>query len=98
MKKAIAEARSQCLDGYQEALVARLDGEPSASVRSERATGHEHVQMGMPLERAGPGVQDGECSDLTAHKLRVCAQRGEGVESRSEQDWEQRLLVRAELR
>jgi hypothetical protein len=54
------------------------------------------MQMGMPLERACPGVQDGECSDLSSDELRVGCQRLERVKGRTEQDGQQRLLVRAD--
>ncbi len=96
MEKATAEAGSQCLDGHQEALVARLDGKPSASVRSERPPWNEHMQMWMPLERACPGVRDGECSDLLPDELWVCDQRREGIECCTEQDRQQCLLVCAD--
>ena len=51
--------------------------------------------MGMPLERARPGVQHGEGTDLTADELRVGAQRGESIEGGAKQHGQQRPLVRA---
>ena len=58
-------------------------------------TGNEHVDVGMPLERAGPRMQDGERADLGSEEARVSAEASERVERGLEEHRKERCLMRA---
>lgn len=63
----------------------------------ESAARDEHVNVGMPLEGARPGVQDAEGADLRgAEELRVFREHCEGLEGCAKERAEERLLMSAD--
>jgi hypothetical protein len=79
-QRALAEALGQSVNVHQEGLFARRRFEPSSTIGSEATGGHEQVDVWMPLERAGPGVEHGESTDTTAEPAWIGAERGERIE------------------
>lgn len=57
----------------EELLVPFRCSDPLAII-GERTTGHEHVDMGMPLDSSCPGVQDGERANAPTEVLGVATQ------------------------
>jgi hypothetical protein len=79
-------------DQVERATLRRLH--PRAPVVGEAAAWDEHVDVRVPLERAGPRVKDGEHADLRgAEMLRVGAESGERLEGGAEERCEQCSLM-----
>ena len=72
------------------------DGSPGAPIVGiETAAGHEHVNVRVPFESAGPGVEDGEGADLRTQVLGVGGELGEGFEGGAKETIEKRALMSA---
>jgi len=54
-------------------------GDPAGAVRGEAAGGNQEVHVGMMVQGASPGVQDGQDTDAGAEELGVPGQGHEGV-------------------
>ena len=63
------------------------------TVGREAAAGHEAVEVGMEVEVAGPGVEDGGHAETAAETVRVEAQSEEGAGGRPEEEREQAPTV-----
>jgi hypothetical protein len=94
-EEATAEAFGQRVNVHEEGLFARRRLQPSPTIGSEAATGHEQVDVRVPLEGASPGVEDGERADVTTEPARIGAERREGVERGAEEGAEQSALMLA---
>ncbi len=95
VEEASSEAGSEWVHVHEEGLLSSGRREPGDAVGSEAPGRDEQMDVGMPLERASPGVQHGESADMCAEKARVGAERRERVEGSAEQHAEQRALVLA---
>jgi hypothetical protein len=95
----MAEATSKELGqgplGHEIRLLASRRYEPGQPIGGEAAGGHEQVDVRVPLEGAGPGVQHSACSDAPAEPARGGAEGGERIERGPEQRADARLLVLA---
>jgi len=89
------EALGQGADGYEERQSAPRRCAPAPAIGGEAASGDEPMEVRMPLESAGPGVEHGEGADAPAEPTGVGAECLERIESRADEDAEQRLLVLA---
>jgi hypothetical protein len=74
-QEARAEDLGERLDWYEKEHVAARYWHPSATVRCEPASRHQHVDVRVPLESASPGVQHRERADLRAEVAWVLGSR-----------------------
>ena len=86
VKEASAKELREGDDGEEEHGLATRDGAPGALIGAEPAAGDEHVDVGMPFERAGPGMKDGERADAAADEARIGAEPLERVEGGTKED------------
>lgn len=94
MEEAAAEAFGEGAFGNQEVLAAAAAYRaPGTAVGGEAAAGDEEVDVGMPLEGAGPGVQHGEGADASTEEPGIAGQGGEGFEGGVEKGIEEEALV-----
>jgi hypothetical protein len=96
MEEATSKELGQGPLGHEKRLLAPRRNEPGQPIRGETAGGHEQVDVRVPFECAGPGVQHGEGADVPAKPLRVGTQGGERIERGAEQRADERLLVLAD--
>jgi hypothetical protein len=74
-KEATAEVIGQSAHGDEEGLLTSRRSNPGSSVGSEHPRGHEQMDVRMPLEGSGPGVEHGERADAPAEPARIGAER-----------------------
>lgn len=78
---------------YQKRFAAPLGSKPCAPIGCQSASGHEHVDVRMPLECARPSVQHRERTDAAAEPARVGTQYGERLERRLKEHAQEHALV-----
>lgn len=95
MQKATAEVLAEGSQGYEKLFAVHRWREPCVPVGCEGASWDEQVQMGVPFERARPGVQRRQGADTTSEPPRIGTQCLEGLERGSKQNSDELALVRA---
>ena len=73
-QKSAAELLGQCFDGYEKFLLSTASGPPRTAV-IQRSTGHQHVDVRMPIESARPSMQHRERPDASTKVSRIATQR-----------------------
>jgi hypothetical protein len=86
------EQASQLLRRHQHSLVPLRCRDP-LSVVGERTTGHEHVDVGMPLESSCPRMQYSESANAPTEVLWITAQSRQCLESGPKEHGQQLPLV-----
>jgi hypothetical protein len=94
-EEASSEELRQGVDRHEEGLAPLGRRPPRAAIGRDPAGGDEQVDVRMPLERAGPGVEHGEGADAPAEPVRISAQRCERIEGGAEERAEEGSLVLA---
>jgi hypothetical protein len=95
VKESSTEVLGQCAYGHEETFAARGRGKPCAPISGKGASGHEHVDVGVPFEGTCPCMEHGERADLAACPTGVFAQSREGIERGTRQYGQERALMRA---
>lgn len=93
-EKLSGEEASEWLDGHEEAPSSTGHRMPGA-IGSECAARHDHVNVRVVDEGAGPGVEHGEHTDLAAQVALVGGELGEGGVCRAEEDVDESALMLA---
>jgi hypothetical protein len=57
--------------GYEIVFGSLRERLPGSAIEREPATGYEQVNVRMPLERTGPGVQDCQRTDVSSEPVRI---------------------------
>lgn len=101
--KAAAASGALCCGGLTahsgapcEIPVAGRVGENDAEIRWPTGSWYEHMDMGMMLQRSGPGVQDGKNAEFAADMFRIETDGHEGFGRRLHEDVIERFLVAAD--
>ena len=89
-----AKAIGEHTHRHEERLAALARRMPCAPILRQRPCRHEHVNMRMPFECSGPGVQHRQRTDAATKPARIGAKRRERIERRLKQYVEQCALMR----